>query len=655
MVNHRILFTFFLTFLLLSFPVFAQENEVQVKKSTERVLIEGKVYFIHLVKKGETVYSICKAYYISPKTLSRENPAIIVGLQPGQVLKIPESSDVEGFTPDMNGFILHKVEDGETFYSISRRYNISIKEIEEMNPDLDLNDIPTETVIKIPRIDFQPEKQDFPVSDKKYLFYRVEYKDTYYSLSKKFGISIRKLKRANEDKKDGLQLGDVIRIPRTPKTEVLLAAKPDTITVVHVEMKDTICEHKPLLYFSNSVKVAMLLPFYLDENIKREIVDSSRTDQYGNTIRKVTVRDENWIYNKSLRFIEFYEGALLALEDIKNRGMAVELYVFDTDQDSRKVENIARSRVLEDMDLIIGPVYSMNLSIISDYLSNKNIPIVSPFVQKDELLWANSSLFEANPSNSVEDAVLSGIVATDYNKNIVLVHAGDTIEREKVNKFKRALMDSLRQYGPLDDVNLKEVYYSENRARRDTINEIKDALLENEANSIVVISERETFVSEVLAKIFSLSKEYDLKVFGFPEWQQFRNIQLEYFHNMDLFILTPYFLDYNRNDVVDILKRYREKFSTEPASNSFAWIGYDIMYYFLSGIGTYGNEFMDCFPTYKAKYLITDLRFKKLGFGSGAINQKLFLLQYTKDFREVEVPFPPRPEIDRYRFFFDEY
>lgn len=655
MISHRYFLAISFFFLLINISVLSQEQEVQVNRSTEKVLIEGKVYFIHAVKKGETVYSICKAYYVSPKVLSRENPAIIVGLQPGQVLKIPESTNEETYTASSEGFILHKVEPGETFYSISKHYNISIKEIEEMNPELDINNIPNNAIIKIPRIDFQPDKQDFSIQDDKYLYYRVEYKETWYSLSKKFDISIRKLKKANENLKKGLQIGDIIQIPRTTYTEQLFAVVPDTTIIEQEVMKDTLCETLSQLFFNNSVKVAMLLPLYLNENSEREIVDSSRTDQYGNPIKKVTPRDENWIYNKSLRFIEFYEGALMALEDIKSRGMTIDLHVFDTDQDPRKVEEIARSRVLEDMDLIIGPVYSMNLSIISDFLSTRNIPIVSPFVQKEDLLRANPSLFEANPSNSVENSVLSGIVATDYNKNIVLVHAGDTIEKEKVESFKWTLMDSLRQYGPLEDISLKEVFYSENRARRDTINEIEDALLKSETNTVVVVSERETFVSEVLARIFSLSKEYDLKVYGFPEWQQFRNIQLDYYHNMNVFILTPYFMDYTQNNVQGILKRYRDKFHTEPAPYSFAWIGYDVMNYFLTGIGIYGDEFMRCYNNHKADYLVTDLRFKRIDFGYGAMNQKLFLLQYTKDFREEEINFPSRPEIDRYHYIFDEY
>ena len=654
MLQRSLPILFFLVFFF-NLSVFAQEPPVQVTKSNEKVLIEGQVYFIHVVKKGETVYSICKAYYVSPKLLSRENPAIIVGLQPGQVLKIPESPADDSFMPGTDEYILHKVEKGETFYSISRQYNISVKEIEEMNPDLDINDIPTGAVIKIPRIDFQPEKQEFPIPDDNFLYYKVEFNETFYSLSKKFGISTRKLKKANQAMRKGLQVGDIIRIPRTSATEMILAVRPDT-TRISVEVKDTICESIPPVYYSNSVKVALLLPLYLDENSEREIVDSSRTDQFGNTIKKVTARDENWIYNKSLRFIEFYEGAMLALEDIQKQGMSIDLFVFDTDQDPGKVENLVRSHALDDMDLIIGPVYSMNLAIVCDYLSIRNIPIVSPFVQTDNLVLANPGLFEVNPSNAVENRVLSGIVATDYNKNIVLVHSGDSLEKGQVESFKWILMDSLSQYGPLEEVNLKEVYYSENRARRDTINEIKDALLKNEPNSIVVLSEKETFVSEVLAKISTLSKEYELKVYGFPEWQQFRNIQLDYFHNMDVYICTPYFLDYSRKNVVELLERYRAKFHTEPAPFSFAWIGYDIMYYFLSGIGTHGDDFMKCFPTYKADHLITDFKFRRINVGSGAMNQKLFLLQYTKDFREEEVDFPPRPEIEQiFDIFNQEY
>lgn len=646
-IKYRLAYILFV-FLIVLFPWLANSQEPSPKliKSTEKVLIEGNVYYIHTVKKGETVYSICKAYEISPKLLSKENPAVIIGLQPGQVLKIPENAIHEQYPVDNEKYIFHKVKKGETYYSLSKQYNVTVQEIRDMNPDLDINDIPTDTIIRIPRIDFQQDIQQFETQKEPYFFYKVEKKESFTTIAAKFSITKKELRDANPDMHKRLRKGDVIKIPEKPEVveehEIFVEAEVIRDTII---VQDTLCNRQVPSYFINKVKVALLLPLYLDENDVREFVDSSESDQFGRIKYKTITRDEDWIFNKSLRFIEFYEGALIAMHKLQEKGMQIDLKVLDTGQDPRKVKELIDRGELDNMDMVIGPVYSMNVKMVTDYLEDKSTLIISPFAQKEDLLFTNPSLFQAKPSYSVETETLSGIVSRDYGKNIILVRPDDSLSIDKINLFKWRLVDSLKQYGPVENVILKEVFFLKDRARRDTINEIKNALVLDEPNTIVVLSQKETFVSEVLAKIFTLSKDYDFKVYGFPAWQQFRNIQLNYFHQMDLYLCSPYHLDYNKSNVINFLDIYRNKFKTEPAPFSFAWPGHDIATYFLTAFAVYGDDLLKCYPNYKADFLITGFEFRRTGEKGGAMNQRLFLLQYTKDFREEIFTLPPRPPI----------
>ena len=68
---------------------FAQSDTVIVEKSKDKVIIGGQVYYVHIVKKGETLFSLSNAYNITQKEIAKENPEIFLGLQIGQALKIP--------------------------------------------------------------------------------------------------------------------------------------------------------------------------------------------------------------------------------------------------------------------------------------------------------------------------------------------------------------------------------------------------------------------------------------------------------------------------------------------------------------------------------------------------------------------------------------
>ena len=89
----HILFTILLA--ITTVGVIAQEAETatEIKLSTDKVKINGKLYLIHIVRQGQTLFSISKAYSVSQIEIAMENPDIYLGLQVDQALKIPIKSE----------------------------------------------------------------------------------------------------------------------------------------------------------------------------------------------------------------------------------------------------------------------------------------------------------------------------------------------------------------------------------------------------------------------------------------------------------------------------------------------------------------------------------------------------------------------------------
>jgi len=142
----------------------AQEIHPKVERSSEKVIIGGKIYYIHIVKKGETLYSISKAYGVSEKVISQENPVLVTGLQPDMVLKIPYVEKREkGSAPEKTGekYILHTMKEGETLYSLSRQFHVSVDEILKLNPGLKVDDIPLGAEVRIPVRRVVPRQIEF--------------------------------------------------------------------------------------------------------------------------------------------------------------------------------------------------------------------------------------------------------------------------------------------------------------------------------------------------------------------------------------------------------------------------------------------------------------------------------------------------------------
>jgi hypothetical protein len=79
---------------LYSDPILAQESLREMRSSVTQK-INGKEYYIHTVKKGQTLYMIGKAYDVDVKDIIDENPEVKEGLKAGAKLRIPAAKAKE--------------------------------------------------------------------------------------------------------------------------------------------------------------------------------------------------------------------------------------------------------------------------------------------------------------------------------------------------------------------------------------------------------------------------------------------------------------------------------------------------------------------------------------------------------------------------------
>ncbi|MBI2280175.1 MAG: LysM peptidoglycan-binding domain-containing protein [Bacteroidetes bacterium] len=116
---------------------------IPIKKDTEAEFqsIDGN-YFLHKVEKGRTLYSLAKEFNLQQKDIITLNPEIDeIGIKEGQLIKIPvkeirQTKPVEVEIPTGN-YKTHLVKVGETLYSLSKSYHVSIDSIKLVNNGLD--------------------------------------------------------------------------------------------------------------------------------------------------------------------------------------------------------------------------------------------------------------------------------------------------------------------------------------------------------------------------------------------------------------------------------------------------------------------------------------------------------------------------------------
>src|SRR5690606_3901205 len=85
------------------------------------------------------------------------------------------------------------------------------------------------------------------------------------------------------------------------------------------------------------------------------------------------------------RLQEYYEGFLLAVDELKNKGIDLELYVFEIGKgnDTKKLVSLLETLEMQSLNLIIGGVNDAQIKTLSDFSKAKNIKYVVPFSQSN--------------------------------------------------------------------------------------------------------------------------------------------------------------------------------------------------------------------------------------------------------------------------------
>lgn len=630
---------------------FVTWSQVVVERSKDKVVISGKPYYIHIVKKGETSYSISKAYGITVDELSNQNPSAARAIKEGQSLRIPvvenqtrPKQEVKMFQVqrDETKFIYHKLSSGDTVYSLAKKYGVSEDEIILSNPGAEINKLPVGAEIAIPKRQFINTSPNLNIPEKGFFNHKVVPGESISSIAEKYGISVRDIRRENR----GLlfpKVDDYIKIPvaRIPETILAGQIQPDTVKIIPEEVAER--SEKPVGYtpvgeMKGSYNVAIMLPLYFSENSARTEIDSSQMIK-GKRIKKTIIREQQWIYPGSIPFLELYQGILIAADTLRSLGLDISLYVYDIKSDTVGVTKLIESGELKKMDLIIGPVYSKNLSIVAAYAGSNDIPVISPVpLRNNTALVNNPTLFMANPSLEVAQETIAKRITEYYGNNFVFVHSDSTDSDSGVTEFKNRIFRELSSKIPYEEIRFKEfLYKTRSSVPNDSINRLEHALTDKVENLVLIASEDAPVLNETISDIHTLAKKYPVRIIGYPSMRDPEDIDPKDYFDLGLELYSSYWIDYNKQDVRNFNSSFRKKFLTEPAESSFAWQGYDIAYYFLTGLGLHGKRFISRPEIHNPDLLETEFDFIKNGEGNGFENHKLYLIKYTNEMEVILV------------------
>lgn len=304
---------------------------------------------------------------------------------------------------------------------------------------------------------------------------------------------------------------------------------------------------------------------------------------------------------QSLKAIEFYEGLKLALRNLENEGLKLNLYVYDSQKEISALDQIFNELEKREWDLIIGPNAKDALSMVVEYGKKVQVPVLSVFNNNQTIPDSGSFYIQLNPSFETEANSIVQILNNFKKEN--------KYDLDEVNYLLLGLSEDSLKLNEIDqtwkkrfstDKGLPKVISSENL----NIGLIQKYLEKDALNVIVIPSDRsETFIFSCLREISSLydkiesKNSYRFMVIGTPMWKYFERINFEYYNNLNLHFLDEIYIDKSEAKVVEFENMYKKEYGIAP--REFAFVGYDAMIYFGRLLKKYGTAYYENLPKEK--------------------------------------------------------
>lgn len=608
-------------------------------------------FFYYTVEPKDTLFGIAQKYNTTVDLIVESNPALRNGiLNIGSVIRIPksvinsagqvkQSSDGTQQFIDSGDYLFHTIQSGQTFFSISRQYQVDVEKIKDANPGVSQDDLKVGYLLRVPRPSVANQTQ---VSDDKlYTTHKVKRKETLYGISRQYHVDTETIKLLNSTVDfNKLSKGVELRIPTdawfASRTATVLTNKPE-VTVKEKDQAPAVavvspvnCSGKAGLARNSSVKVALLLPFG-GQDISED--DSSRV-----------LRSSSSSSSRSKISSEIYSGMLLALDTLKKQGVNVELSVFDIAPDSLAIKRVLDNSSLANADLIIGPAFAHELPMVSSYSLNHKIPLVYPISNTNPELLHNPYLFHINTPDSLYYNQMAGeIVRQSQGATLVVILPSES-ETEAM-----LLVQKIRQR-----VNSgHNINYKEYNTKGGSYN-VQSLINKDGANFIVVPTVKEVEVSKIIPVLVGVKDrtKADITLFGMSDWLRLQTIDPEQIHKLNGSVFSPLGIDYQQVQTRNFISKFRKWYHTEPHAISpyfhssgitsnfsrYGIWGYDVTYYFVSAISEYGHDFDLCLDKFKHQEIQFNFDFKRISNWGGFYNQGLFILKFHTDLRTERIP-----------------
>lgn len=537
---------------------------------------------IHTVAQGETFFSIAKKYGVAVTDLEKANATRGKdGLKIGEELVIPvkgsgvaaqaKEAEKQIAKKQETAYMYYTVEDGDTKYSISKKYGMSVQLLEELNPEVK-DTLPLGFKLKLAKTAVIAQAKEPEVAGPVttvttgYKDYTVQAKETLYSLTKQTGLTDDELIKLNPDLKDGVKEGMVLKVP------VGTAAPAAGVADLSKQISK-----------ANSRKLSLLLPFNLykleSDTVKNKMI---RTDKFLNLT------------------LDFYAGAMVAIDSAKAMGLPLNVNILDAKETPKTSDVSSLKASLTGSDAIIGPFFQSNVESTAALFPNA--VVVSPLAK--DAGTPHDNLYYSIPTDEAMRSALYDYIKGKGGNVVAIVSSKKQSSRSYIKS------------------NYPEFKILEGDITGDGVRAL---LVKDRPNYVILDSENLGAISGAVKLLTEAQKDFTIQLAVADKNEKYDNDEISLDKLVKLKLLYPSITrDTQQEQQTAFVKLFREKNGTNPSP--YATRGFDITFDVIMRL--FQPEDLKTFMGSKGSEQVEN-KFVYVAQNGGNYNKGVYIMQYN--------------------------
>jgi LysM repeat protein len=482
----------------------------------------------------------------------------------------PEAS----FFSQSTDYFLHTIERGQTVFSIAGMYHVSVEDIYSLNPE-SRDGIKQGYTLKIPQ------------ESGSYFYHTIQPKETLYSVSRQYQLKGEDITAVNPGLSiETFTIGKIIRIPTNRVSKSQETNPGQTEALLNPAPGKNI----------NKMKVALLLPFGLNEGATPDNASKNR-------------------------IVEYYEGFLLALENLKKKNISVQLSVYDIGSGVSLLNPVLNKSELQKVNLLIGGMSDEQIKLISKFSNKYQIPYVFPFTAKSDEPLNNPNVYQINTPQSY---LYSKASLEFYNKfkksNIILYDSKKTSDK---SEFIQVIKD---------DLYAKRVTYRMLNSGSGL--SFSDLIDPKKQNVILPSDDSEETLTKIMTELKGIKTaqpETSISLFGYPSWQVYGDEYAADFYRLNVIFYSTFYADPTAPAVKAFEGKFRQWYSRNLINRfpKYGMLGYDTGMFFIQLLHQYGTSYDTHINQLKYEGVQTGFYFERVNNWGGFINTNIYFVEFS--------------------------